>query len=132
VVFSSEADYLAFVKHQFKTRIASEVGQAAHSPANIRAAGFEPNLTPITEGPRTFVPDAMFDLRGNPGFYELKTSGYYYASFSNNIYPAVITAGRQGAPFTLQLLGNAAISQPLRRLILQVQKRFGGAIIEPP
>lgn len=129
-VFTDQATYIRYMRHRHASMVGSARGRAAHLDQEIRAAGFEPSNVKLTEGPRNFVPEAMEDLFGNPHHFELKTGGYYSRSFENNIYPSAIYAGRRGIPFTLELRGGATISHPLRRFLLQLQKRFGGEIRE--
>lgn len=131
-VFHDQATYVKYMKHRHKSMKYSRIGRNAHKADDIRAAGFNPSDVKLSEGARNFIPEAVEDLVGNPHLFELKTSGYYSASFSNNIYPAAIYAGRNGLPFTLKLHNSAQLSQPLNRLVLSVQKRFGGSIIRYP
>jgi hypothetical protein len=128
--FLSENEYIEYVVHRHRSIVGSARGRAAHTASEIRGAGFRPSNVKLKEGSRNFIPEAVEDLLGTPHIFERKTGGYYSASFDNNIYPATIYAGRNGIPFTLELQGSAQISHPLRRLILTIQKRFGGGIIE--
>ena len=131
-VFDSEDAYVAAMRHRRASMAAASKGRNAHRADEIRRAGFEPSDVRLSEGGRNFVPEAVEDLAGSPHYFELKTSGYYAASFQNNIYPSVISAGRRGLPFTVELRGTARMSRPLERVIRKVQERFGGSIIKGP
>ncbi|MFC1849104.1 hypothetical protein ACFL27_02745 [candidate division CSSED10-310 bacterium] len=131
-VFHNQADYIAYMKHRHASMKGSRLGRQQHTEAAIISRGFNPNDQVFTEGSRNFIPDAVEDIVGNPHFMELKTRGYYSKTFSDNIYPAAIKAGRQGTPFTLILEGDASISKPLWRHLRWHQKRFGGDIPPPP
>ncbi len=129
-VFADATSYVRYMRHRHMSMLAASRGRAAHLASEIEEAGFIPSNAKLTEGTRSFIPEAIQDQVGNPHFYELKTSGYYSKSFENNIYPSAIYSGRRGIPFTLELQGTAKISQPLRRFLLILQKRFGGEIRE--
>jgi hypothetical protein len=128
-VFTDQAAYIRAMRHRHASMVGAARGRAAHQASAIQQAGFKPSNVRMSEGMRTFIPEAVEDLAGNPHLFERKTAGYYAKSMENNIYPAAIAAGRRGQPFTLDLMGGAArVSHPLWRFIQRIQGRFGGEI----
>lgn len=103
---------------------ASSEGRRAHTEAEIRAAGFEPSNEKLTEGPRNFVPEAIEDSVGNTHLLIIKNSGYYTASFSNNVYPAIINAGRRGVWCKKSIRGGCVVLMWVLGLIFRA--KLGG------